>query len=256
MNIFSLRTVLFGAAGFCGCVAMSAEPPSGQLETGKVVAPAEAKAEAVQWLPLPTGKEGVWEVCNFGGDGDVVFAPKSIVMEMGDPLTGIRLKDKDDEAWFPTENFEIELQARRVNGFDFFCGLTFPVGKDGAASFVLGGWSGGVVGVSSIDGFDASENETTSFMTFENGQWYTVRIRVDDHIRCWIDGKNYAEVERKGHKFTIRDEMEPSLPIGIAAFQVKSELRNLRWRKLEPAAKPKKSADATKKASQSPASES
>ena len=37
---------------------------------------------------------------------------------------------------------------------------------------------GGVVGLSSIGGFDASENETTQFVEFKNGQWYKIRLRV------------------------------------------------------------------------------
>jgi len=190
-------------------------------------------AKPVKWTPLPTGKDGVWEACNFGGDGEIEFSEKVVKMGMGDPLTGIRLKQEA----FPKENFEIELQARRTSNFDFFCALTFPVGE-GHVSFVLGGWSGGVVGISSIDGRDASENETTTFQTFDNDKWYTVRVRVDDKIHCWIDGKSFAEVERGEHQFTIRDEMDPSLPVGIGAFQVTSELRNIRWRKLPAAGKP------------------
>ena len=130
------------------------------------------------------------------------------------------------------ENYELELEARRTDGFDFFCGLTFPVGKDNV-SFILGGWGGGVVGISSIDGRDASDNQTTSFRNFDNDKWYRVRVRVEpNEIRCWIDDKAAAEHVRKGHEFDIRYEMDQCVPLGVAAFQCKSEYRNIRWRKL------------------------
>ncbi|QEG41942.1 3-keto-disaccharide hydrolase [Roseimaritima ulvae] len=201
---------------------------------------ADAKtADGAKWIALPTTADGPWESCNFGGDGEIEYKDGVAHLGFGDPLTGIRLKKED----FPKENFEIELQARRTSGFDFFCGLTFPVGE-GNVSFVLGGWSGGVVGISSIDDQDASENETTDFKTFKNGTWFTVRARVDEKkIQCWIDDKQFVDVQRGDHKFSIRNEMDPSLPVGVAAFQVTSEIRNVRWRKLS--AKDKTAEDKT-----------
>ncbi len=168
-----------------------------------------------------------WVVSQFGGDGPVVIKDKLITMGFGDPLTGIRW-----EAELPKENYEVELEARRREGFDFFCALTFPVG-DKHVSFILGGWGGGVVGISSVDGFDASENETTSFRNFETDRWYKIRARVDaNQIQCWIDNKPAAEQTRKGHEFDIRYEMDQCVPLGVAAFQCKSEVRNIRIRKL------------------------
>ena len=170
-----------------------------------------------------------WVVSQFGGDGPVVIKDKLITMGLGDPLTGIRW-----EAELPKENYEVELEARRREGFDFFCALTFPVGKK-HVSLILGGWGGGVVGISSVDGFDASENETTSFRNFDTDRWYKVRARVDaNQIQCWIDNKPAAEQLRKGHEFDIRYEMDQCVPLGVAAFQCKSEVRNIRIRKLTP----------------------
>ena len=65
----------------------------------------------------------------------------------------------------------------KIEGADFMCGLTFPVG-DSHASLILGGWGGTVAGISSIDGHDASENETSSFISFPKDRWYTIRMRV------------------------------------------------------------------------------
>jgi hypothetical protein len=174
-----------------------------------------------------TSLKDKWVVSEFGGDGPVVIKDKLITMGLGDPLTGIRW-----EAELPKENYEVELEARRREGFDFFCAVTFPVGKK-HVSFILGGWGGGVVGISSVDGFDASENETTSFRNFETDRWYKVRARVDaNQIQCWIDNKPAAEQLRKGHEFDIRYEMDQCVPLGVAAFQCKSEVRNIRIRKL------------------------
>ncbi len=174
-----------------------------------------------------TSLKDKWVVSQFGGDGEVVIKDKLITMGLGDPLTGIRW-----EAELPKENYEVELEARRREGFDFFCALTFPVAKK-HVSFILGGWGGGVVGISSVDGFDASENETTSFRNFKTDRWYKVRARVDaNQIQCWIDDKPAAEQIRKGHEFDIRYEMDQCVPLGVAAFQCKSEVRNIRIRKL------------------------
>jgi hypothetical protein len=124
------------------------------------------------------------------------------------------------------------LEERRVEGLDFFCAVTFPVGPD-HVSFVVGGWGGGVVGISSIDGYDASENPTTQYKSFKMNQWYRIKIRVSDQaIQCWIDDRNLVDQPRQGHTFDIRFEMDESTPLGISAFQCKSELRNIKLRHL------------------------
>lgn len=183
--------------------------------------------------------KGHWKECQFGGDGPSTIKDDLITVDIGDPLTGVTWKGE-----LFREDYEIELEARRTDGLDFFCALTFPVGKD-HVSFVLGGWGGGVVGISNVDGRDASDNETTGFRNFDNGQWYKVRVRVDaNEIRGWIDDKIWAEQDREGHEFDVRYEMDPCVPLGIASFMTDAEYRNLRWRKLTPkeveAAKKKK----------------
>ncbi len=214
------------------------EPParqktaSGAADESKAKGRAENKShgkagssqdKGLNWKSL----KGSWKICQFGGDGPVEIQDKLIQFGLGDPMTGIQWDGK-----VTRENYELELEARRTDGFDFFCGLTFPVGKD-HVSFILGGWGGGVVGISSVDGRDASDNETTTFRNFDNDQWYRVRVRVDPHeISCWIDDKPAAEQTRKGHKFDIRYEMDLCIPLGVAAFQCDTEYRNIRWRKL------------------------
>ena len=48
-----------------------------------------------------------------------------------------------------------------------------------------------------------------------------------------IDDKAACEQIREGHEFDIRYEMDQCVPMGVAAFQCKTELRNLRIRTLK-----------------------
>ena len=83
----------------------------------------------------------------------------------------------------------------RTMGSDFFCGLTFPY-KETHATLILGGWGGSLIGISSLDDFDASENETGDAYIFEDNQWYDVRLKVtDSEFTVWIDGKSVIDCE-------------------------------------------------------------
>jgi hypothetical protein len=213
------------------------QPPTVKPQA-EVKAPAAASPEAkskteVAWKPLlpKTGLEG-WEVTDFIGQGEVTHKDQLLVLEMGDPLTGINYKKKD----FPKTNFEIELEAKRIEGNDFLCGLTFPVG-DEFCSFIAGGWGGGLVGLSSVDGYDASENSTSTYHKFENGKWYKFRLAVDDEvIRGWIDDESYFQQEREHHEFSTRIEVYVCQPLGLCAFQSKVAVRNFRWRPIKASA--------------------
>ncbi len=215
-----IATILVGCLVVLSPTAMAQEK-----DDAAAAKPTENVAETEQpkWKPLI----GKWAACQFGGEGPVEIKDNLIEIGFGDPLTGIRWTGD-----VVRDNYEVELEARRTDGFDFFCGLTFPVGKD-CVTFILGGWGGGVVGISSVDGRDASENDTTQFRNFDNDKWYKVRVRVEPKkITCWIDDKVACEQAREGFEFDIRYEMDPCTPLGIAAFQCKSELRNIRFRQL------------------------
>lgn len=191
------------------------------------------------WQPLIKGDslEG-WEVTQFGGEGEVEVENGELTLDMGDPLTGITWRGKE----FPKSNFEIKLEAKRIQGSDFLCGLTFPVG-DKHASLIGGGWGGGVVGLSSVDGNDASENSTSTFRDFDNGRWYSFRVRVDeDHITAWVDDERVLKQERKGRDFSVRAEVMSSRPLGFCVFQSKVAVRKLAWRPLKAEESKKKAA--------------
>jgi len=69
---------------------------------------------------------------------------------------------------FPKSGYEIRFEAARLEGNDFFAGITFPV-KDSFCSWINGGWGGTVVGLSSLDGDDASENDTSTSRDRQGG---------------------------------------------------------------------------------------
>lgn len=176
-----------------------------------------------------------WKKTDFGGEGDVEVKEGNIILKMGEPLTGITWKGKD----LPTVNYEIQCQAKKIQGSDFFCALTFPV-KKSHCSVVLGGWGGSVIGLSSINGYDASENETTDYFTFEDNVWYTLRVRVtESKIEAWIDKKQIANVDTTDKKIDTRIEVDANKPLGFSNFQTESALRNIRLIELDKDGKPK-----------------
>ena len=129
---------------------------------------------------------------------------------------------------FPETDYEVSLEAKRMEGNDFFCGMTFPAGKD-PCTLIVGGWGGTVVGLSCIDGMDASENETTSIRKFDNHRWYAIRLNVsNDSIKAWIDSEMVVSVEIAGKKLSVRPEVELSRPFGVASWRTKAALRNMR----------------------------
>ena len=171
---------------------------------------------------------GQWEITDFVGQGDVYVKDGGIFLEKGDSMTGITWTGP-----LVRMNYEISLEAMRVSGHDFFCGLTFPVG-DRPCTLILGGWGGQLCGLSSIDNFDASENETTEFISFENGRWYHVLLRVrPERIEAWLDDRQIINFITTDREIDIRIEVVPSLPLGIATWRTTGAIRNIKLRKLE-----------------------
>ena len=189
---------------------------------------AEEKAKEPEWKPLFNGKNlDGWKSTKFGGEGEVEVKDGAIVMNTGTDMTGITFTGK-----MPKSNYELLIEAQRLDGFDFFAGTTFPVG-DGFASFIPGGWGGGVTGISSINGRDASENETTSPFTYKDKTWYKFRIRVTDaKLKVWIDDKEQVDVDRKDKIFSLRNEVDLSKPLGISTWNTKGAIKTIKLREL------------------------
>lgn len=164
-----------------------------------------------------------WEITDFGTSGDVYVSGDKIVLGMGDGCTGITWKEE-----FPAADYEVTLEAMRVDGNDFFCGMTFPVGKD-PCSLIVGGWGGAVVGLSSINGMDASENETMLIRKFEKERWYKIRLKVTETtIQVWIDDESVIDFTIGDSFLSIRPEVELSKPFGIASWRTTAAIRNIR----------------------------
>ena len=180
-------------------------------------------------ISLFDGKSlGQWAVTDFGGQGDVYVKDGAIYLEMGNDMTGVNWTGP-----LVRMNYEITLEAMRVSGSDFFCGLTFPV-ADNPCSLILGGWGGGVCGLSNIDYYDAANNETTKFISFEDNKWYRVRLRVTpDRIQAWLDDEELVNIETTGRKIDIRAEVDLSQPLGIATWQTAGAIRNIRMKPIQ-----------------------
>ncbi len=192
-------------------------------------APAADKKEQANWKKLFDGKSLTgWKAANFGGEGKVKVDKGAIVMELGEPMTGVAYTRPD----FPKMNYEVTLEGKKLAGNDFFCTTTFPVG-DSFCSLVIGGWGGSIVGISSINFQDASENETSTFQNFKQDQWYKIRIRVTPHrIESWIDQKQVVDLDTRDKKLSIRIECDLCKPFGIATYRTTGAVRDLQVRPL------------------------
>lgn len=172
-----------------------------------------------------------WEITDFAGKGEIfIDENESLVLEMGAELSGLHWKGQD----LPKSNYEISLQAKRTMGSDFFCGLTFPY-LESHATLVLGGWGGSLIGISSLDDFDASENETGDAYIFEDQQWYDIKLRVtDEEFTVWIDNESVIDCEVVGRKVSMRSgEIEMSVPLGITTFATTGKFKNISLKKIE-----------------------
>lgn len=184
------------------------------------------------WKPFFNGKDLTgWTETKFGGAGEPVVEEGRIIISMGASLSGVNWTNS---AALPKVNYEIELEAMKVDGNDFFCGLTFPV-SDTFCTFVVGGWGGSVVGLSSLDGADASENETAKNLYFEPKRWFRIGLRVtEDRITAKIDGETVVDVITKDRKIGLRHgDIDLSKPLGIATYQTTSAIRGIRLRELK-----------------------
>lgn len=223
--------------------AVAAAPPA-PAPAPPAPAPAEAKPaepayaalppwEGAEWQSLFDGLSlAGWQVTDFGGHGEVKVEKGLLSLGMGAMLTGVNLVKTND---LPKLNYEVGLDAMKVDGSDFFCALTFPVGES-CCSLIVGGWGGAVVGISSLDSLDASENETTKWMSLEQKRWYRVRVRVTKgKIEVWIGKEKVIDANVAGKRISVRPgEIELSQPFGIATYQTTAALRDIQWRKVSP----------------------
>lgn len=169
-----------------------------------------------------------WKSADFFEPGKVQVKDGAIVMPEGKPMTGIVYTKKD----FPKTDYEVTLEGKKIAGEDFFATTTFPVG-DSFCSLVTGGWGGQVVGLSSVNGADASENETSTAKEFKRDQWYRIRIRVTPkRIVAWIDGEKLVDLDTEDRKISTRIECLVCQPFGVATYRTTGAVRDIRVRLL------------------------
>ena len=198
------------------------------------------KAAKDGWLPLFDGESlAGWSLPVYGGDGEVDVQEGNIVIGRGALMTGIRYEKE-----FPKVNYEIQYEARRVQGYDFFASCTFPV-KESFCTFINGGWGGGTTGLSSIDGYDASENPSSLYYNYLDNIWYRFRIRVtDDIIQVWItpqdkeenwgEEQSIIELRLEGKTISTRLEVDKYKPLAFTTWVTEGHLRNIKYRLIEP----------------------
>ncbi len=146
-------------------------------------------SKPINWINLFNGKDLTgWKETDYAGRGNVKVKNGELHIENGLVITGVTFTNK---TILPKTNYELEYEAKKVNGTDFFGLLTFPVG-DSHASLVTGGWGGAVTGISSINSMDASENDTTVYLKFNKNQWYKFRLQVTpDNLSVWMTPKEH-----------------------------------------------------------------
>jgi hypothetical protein len=187
------------------------------------------QGHAGEWQPLFDGKslQG-WHEAQFKGHGPVRVEDGSLILGAGGPMTGVTWSGE-----FPKAGYEVRFEGARLKGNDFFASVTFPVG-DSFCTWVTGGWGGDIVGLSSIDGWDAADNETRTYFNFEAGRWYRMRLQVaGDRIRAWVDDKQVISVDVAGRQVGLRfAEMKLSAPLGFASYLTTGGLRKIEYRLL------------------------
>ncbi|MCX6626261.1 MAG: DUF1080 domain-containing protein [Candidatus Solibacter sp.] len=187
-----------------------------------------AQTKIGEWQSLFDGKTlRGWRETAFTGHGKARVENGAIVLGAGDSLTGVTWSG----GALPKSNYEVRFEAARIEGSDFFASLTFPVG-DFFCTWVTGGWGGDIVGLSSIDGWDASDNETRTYFDFEKGRWYAFRLQVwPGRITGWIDDKEIINVEIAGRTVGLRPgSIDLSAPLGFASYGTTGAVRKIDYR--------------------------
>ena len=214
-------------AMLCGVWMLPAAEPSKPETKKEEVAPAKE-------IILFDGKSlNDWESVDIGASGAVELEGGLMIINQGDSISGAVYKKA---ASLPMTNYEISLEAKRLEGVDFFCGLTFPVGSvKTCATLVCGGWGGAVTGISNIDNLDASENSTSNFVRYEDNKWYAVKVRVTpENLSVWIDAKHLIDQDLKDKKVNVRPgPIESYLPLSFTTYATTAAIRNVKLKVLE-----------------------
>lgn len=252
MKLFSFATGISLILMTSGALAQVKSPPGQRGEKPQEKAAASQPAATANGKLAPTpDKLAVFNGKNLDGltvlnesyfedHGPVRVDQGQLILGSGTPGTGIRIDPKRQEQ-VPKIDYEILITARRVEGRDFFCGLTFPINKS-YCTLILGGWGGGAIGLSNVDSMSAIENETSEFYEFENGKWYDIHLTVTaKKIRATLketeaeEGKAQVlfEIDTPDHKYDIWWEQQPARPLGLTTWNTTAAIRRFELRKIK-----------------------
>ncbi len=189
-----------------------------------------------EWALLEGPLAALWQAAGIPDEGAVEVAENRLLLRDGQPMSGARFTGDWEALGLPWIQYALTFEARRVEGQDFFATCTFPAGApERCVSLVLGGWGGGLVGISSIDHFNASQNSTRGELPFENGRWYRVRIEVrEDDLRVEIDDRPVVHVSIKGRHLSLYGgDIDRCAPLGFATWLTTGEVRAVRMERLK-----------------------
>ncbi|MBK8093937.1 MAG: hypothetical protein IPK32_18695 [Verrucomicrobiaceae bacterium] len=181
-----------------------------------------------QWRLFDAPHAAAWKSAGVVGEGKSALVDGELTLSTGEPMTCMRMEAFQAPA-FPTQRYRIEFETMRTEGADFFGSLTFPVRGRDHLTLILGGWGGSLVGLSSIDGEDASNNSTRGNLDFVNGRWYRVKIELrDEEVQVWIDGRLYVNTNLRGREASLRPgDIESCRPLGFATYLSACRVRGL-----------------------------
>lgn len=182
-----------------------------------------------KWDLLSPTESANWKQAEMPDSGKAEVRNGEAIVEAGGPMTGLRYANWQ-AAGMPVSDYVITCEAMRAEGTDFFAAITFPVRSIATcATLIVGGWGGGLVGISSIDGEDASNNSTRSEQRFENGRWYRLKIEVhDEELKTWIDDRLVINTSIKARTISLRPGyIETCAPFGLATYQSTGRVRKL-----------------------------
>jgi hypothetical protein len=187
---------------------------------------ATATATLAESLSLFNGKDLTgWKVAPFDGGGAVNVLSNGIVAcGVGNPLSGIVYTNTP-----PSMNYELSLEGMRTGGADFFIALTLPVVTN-YCTVIIGGWGGGLCGISSVDYLDASENQWSEYLNLANDRWHHLRVRVTPGVlRVFLNNDLYtARVEYlEPSRLSLRfGDIDKTKPLGLATYCTGALWRN------------------------------
>jgi hypothetical protein len=171
--------------------------------------------------------DGWRAVSLFPGDGPpgrVQVRDGQIILSPGSPYTGIVWAGE-----FPTADYEVVIEAKRLGGSQDFCSMTFPVG--GSRCTLLVGAGTDLVRLKLVDGdyFDGLSPPGG----FDEDRWYRVSLRVTrSRLEVWIDEHEAIALERTGHELTTAPSFDLVKPFGVNSYETTAAIRRIELRRL------------------------